>query len=242
MTATFFDEMHAADGSVRAHYRQFDRWLSTTSPARVAQKRAEADLLIPFDIIPRIIPHEEWVMLERGLKQRVHALNLFLHDVYHDQNIVAAGIVPQEKITGNTQFRERMRGVNVPGGIYAHIAGVDIVRAGAGEYYVLEDNLRVPSGVSYMIENRKMMMRVFPELFAHERVAPVDHYPDLLLDNLRAVGPGGQANPVVVVLTPGAHNSAYFEHSFLAQRMGVELVEGRDLVVHDNMVYMRTCL
>ena len=260
MTATFFDEMHAADGSVRAHYRQFDRWLSTTSPARVAQKRAEADLLfrragitfavygeaagterlIPFDIIPRIIPHEEWVMLERGLKQRVHALNLFLHDVYHDQNIVAAGIVPQEKITGNTQFRERMRGVNVPGGIYAHIAGVDIVRAGAGEYYVLEDNLRVPSGVSYMIENRKMMMRVFPELFAHERVAPVDHYPDLLLDNLRAVGPGGQANPVVVVLTPGAHNSAYFEHSFLAQRMGVELVEGRDLFVKDCVVYMHT--
>ena len=228
MPASFYDEMHAADAGVRAHYRHFDHWLSTTAPDRVAQKRSEADLLfrragitfavygeaagterlIPFDIIPRIIPQHEWRMLERGLKQRVHALNLFLHDVYHEQKIVRAGIVPAEKVLGNAQFRESMRGVDVPGGIYAHIAGVDIVRAGEGEYYVLEDNLRVPSGVSYMLENRKMMMRLFPELFAREMVAPVDHYPDMLLENLRAVGPAGLPNPTVVLLTPGVYNSA----------------------------------
>jgi uncharacterized circularly permuted ATP-grasp superfamily protein len=260
MPATFHDEMHDDQGQVRAHYRQFDRWLSTTSPERVTQKRSEADMLfrragitfavygeaagterlIPFDIVPRIIPQVEWQMLERGLKQRVQALNLFLHDVYHDQNIVHAGIVPREKVIGNAQFREAMRGVDVPGGIYAHIAGVDIVRAGAGEFYVLEDNLRVPSGVSYMLENRKMMMRLFPELFAGERVAPVDHYPDLLLENLRGVAPEGKPNPTVVLLTPGVYNSAYFEHSFLAQQMGIELVEGRDLFVKRQVVYMHT--
>lgn len=260
MPATFYNEMHAADAGVRAHYRQFDHWLSTTAPDRVAQKRSEADLLfrragitfavygeaagterlIPFDIIPRIIPQHEWRMLERGLKQRVHALNLFLHDVYHEQKIVKAGIVPAEKVLGNAQFRESMRGVDVPGGIYAHIAGVDIVRAGQGEYYVLEDNLRVPSGVSYMLENRKMMMRLFPELFAREMVAPVDHYPDMLLENLRAVGPAGLPNPTVVLLTPGVYNSAYFEHSFLAQQMGIELVQGRDLFVKNRVVFMHT--
>ena len=179
-------------------------------------------------------------MLERGLKQRVRALNLFLHDVYHDQKILKAGAIPAERVLGNTQYRREMAGMDVPGGIYAHIAGVDIVRAGAGEYYVLEDNLRVPSGVSYMLENRKMMMRLFPELFATRSIRPVQHYPDMLLENLRGVGPKGEEKPTVAVLTPGAYNSAYFEHAFLAQQMGVELVEGQDLFVQNDTVYMRT--
>jgi uncharacterized circularly permuted ATP-grasp superfamily protein len=174
----------------------------------------------------------------------VTALNRFIHDVYHGQEILKAGIVPAEQITRNAQFRPEMMGVDVPGGVYSHIAGIDIVRAGnadgTGEYYVLEDNLRVPSGVSYMLENRKMSMRLFPELFSMHRVAPVAHYPDLLLETLRAVAPGGVNEPNVVVLTPGMYNSAYFEHAFLAQQMGVELVEGQDLFVRDHFVYMRT--
>ncbi|MFI4929063.1 MAG: circularly permuted type 2 ATP-grasp protein, partial [Burkholderiales bacterium] len=176
--------------------------------------------------------------------QRVNALNRFVHDVYHGQEIVKAGIVPQEQVLKNAQFRPEMVGVDVPGGVYSHIAGIDIVRAadpdGSGTYYVLEDNLRVPSGVSYMLENRKMTMRLFPELFSLHRVAPVAHYPDLLLESLRAVAPAGVNEPSVVVLTPGMYNSAYFEHAFLAQQMGVELVEGKDLFVKDGFVYMRT--
>jgi uncharacterized circularly permuted ATP-grasp superfamily protein len=227
----------------------------------IARKRAEADLLfrrvgitfavngdlsgterlIPFDLIPRIIPRSEWQTLEAGLRQRVQALNLFIHDVYHDRNIVRAGIVPAEQVYTNAQYRPEMQGVKVPLGVYAHIAGVDVVRAGEdGAFYVLEDNLRVPSGVSYMLENRKMMMRLFPELFVQNRIAPVAHYPDLLLDTLRSVAPEGVDDPVVVVLTPGMYNSAYFEHTFLAQQMGVELVEGKDLFVDDNYVFMRT--
>jgi uncharacterized circularly permuted ATP-grasp superfamily protein len=178
--------------------------------------------------------------MQAGLRQRVKALNLFLNDIYHDQEILKAGKIPAEQILNNAQYRPVMKGVDVPGGVYAHIAGVDIVRAGAGEFYVLEDNLRVPSGVSYMLEDRKMMMRLFPELFAKHKVAPVQHYPDLLLEKLRAVAPNGVSDPTVVVLTPGAYNSAYFEHTFLAQQMGVELVEGRDLYVKNETVYMRT--
>jgi uncharacterized circularly permuted ATP-grasp superfamily protein len=256
----FHNEMIDANGGVRAHYRAYDEWLKATPPERIARKRAEADLafhrvgitfavygeeagkerLIPFDIIPRIIPSAEWKAMQSGLRQRVKALNMFLHDVYHDQEILKAGKIPAEQVLNNTQYRPVMQGVDVPGGVYAHIAGVDIVRAGAGEFYVLEDNLRVPSGVSYMLEDRKMMMRLFPELFARHKVAPVQHYPDLLLEKLRAVAPKGVSNPTVVVLTPGAYNSAYFEHTFLAQQMGVELVEGRDLFVKDEAVYMRT--
>jgi uncharacterized circularly permuted ATP-grasp superfamily protein len=201
---------------------------------------AGTERLIPFDAIPRIIPAAEWALLQRGLVQRVKALNMFIHDIYHDQAIIRAGVVPGEQIYRNAQYRPEMQGISVASDIYAHIAGVDIVRAGEGEFYVLEDNLRVPSGVSYMLENRKMMMRLFPELFARHRVAPVDHYPDLLLDNLRSVAPVGASEPTVVVMTPGMHNSAYFEHAFLAQQMGVELVEGKDLFVSDNAVYMRT--
>jgi uncharacterized circularly permuted ATP-grasp superfamily protein len=174
----------------------------------------------------------------------VTALNRFLHDVYHDQEILKAGVVPTEQVLNNTQFRPEMMGVDLPGQIYSHISGIDIVRAahsdGSGTYYVLEDNLRVPSGVSYMLENRKMMMRLFPELFAQHRVAPVAHYPDLLLETLRDVAPAAVNEPTVVVLTPGMYNSAYFEHAFLAQQMGIELVEGQDLFVKDNFVYMRT--
>ena len=226
----FYNEMIDDNGGIRAHYQGYDRWLRETPLERIARKRAEADLafhrvgitfavygeeagkerLIPFDIIPRIIPGTEWRVLEAGLRQRVTALNMFLHDVYHDQKILKAGIVPAGQVLNNAQFRPVMQGVDVPGGIYAHIAGVDIVRAGAGEFYVLEDNLRVPSGVSYMLEDRKMMMRLFPELFAKHKVAPVQHYPDMLLEKLRAVSPKGVNNPTVVVLTPGAYNSAYF--------------------------------
>ncbi|MGB9193762.1 MAG: circularly permuted type 2 ATP-grasp protein, partial [Azonexus sp.] len=232
----FYNEMIDANGGVRAHYRAYDEWLKATPPERIARKRAEADLafhrvgitfavygeeegkerLIPFDIIPRVIPAAEWKAMQSGLRQRVKALNMFLHDVYHDQEILKAGKIPAEQVLNNTQYRPVMQGVDLPGQIYAHITGVDIVRAGAGEFYVLEDNLRVPSGVSYMLEDRKMMMRLFPELFARHKVAPVQHYPDLLLEKLRAVSPKGIGNPTVVVLTPGAYNSAYFEHTFLA--------------------------
>jgi uncharacterized circularly permuted ATP-grasp superfamily protein len=190
--------------------------------------------------VPRVFAAAEWDVLQRGLQQRVAALNLFLRDVYHEQRILDAGVIPRELILHNEQYRPQMRGVHLPGDTYAHIAGIDIVRAGAGEFYVLEDNLRVPSGVSYMLENRKMMMRLFPELFARQAIAPVEHYPETLLRNLRSVAPAGVDNPTVALLTPGSYNSAYYEHAFLAQQMGIELVEGPDLLVRDGMVYMRT--
>lgn len=257
----FFDEMYIDGASqVRDHYREFEHWLAGQPADTVARKRMEADLLfrrvgitfavygnnagterlIPFDIIPRIIPAKEWTQLRKGLTQRVQALNMFIHDIYHDQHIVKSGVIPAEQIFHNAQYRPEMQGISVTSDIYAHIAGVDIVRAGAGEFYVLEDNLRVPSGVSYMLEDRKMMMRLFPDLFSRHKIAPVAHYPDLLLDMLRSVAPIGVDDPVVVVMTPGMYNSAYFEHAFLAQQMGVELVEGQDLFVNDNSVFMRT--
>jgi uncharacterized circularly permuted ATP-grasp superfamily protein len=263
-----FDEMHAAAGDVREHYKVYDKWLARQPADVMKARREEAEMifrrvgitfavygakdedgagterLIPFDLIPRVIPAGEWSQMEKGLVQRVTALNRFIHDVYHDQEIIKAGVIPADQITANAQFRPEMVGVTVPNQIYSHISGIDIVRApnakGEGEYYVLEDNLRVPSGVSYMLENRKMMMRLFPELFSQNRVAPVAHYPDLLLETLRASAPPATAEPTVVVLTPGMYNSAYFEHAFLAQQMGVELVEGQDLFVKDNFVWMRT--
>ena len=253
---------------VRDHYRTYAEWLARQPQEMMRSRREEAEMifrrvgitfavygakdedgagterLIPFDLIPRIIPASEWRELERGLRQRVAALNRFIHDVYHDQEILKAGVVPAEPVLRNAQFRPEMKGVRVPADVYAHVAGIDIVRAaepdGSGRYFVLEDNLRVPSGVSYMLENRKMMMRLFPELFGRHRVAPVAHYPDLLLETLRAVAPPGTDDPTVVVLTPGMYNSAYFEHAFLAQQMGVELVEGQDLFVRDGYLYMRT--
>ena len=259
-----YDEMYSATDEVRPHYRDYADWLAQTPRERIDRKRSEADIafhrvgitfnvygaeggkerLIPFDLLPRIIPGDEWRALEAGLRQRVQALNAFLADIYHEQAILRAGRIPAEQVLANAQFRPEMKGVAVPGGLYAMIAGIDLVRAagadGRGEYYVLEDNLRVPSGVSYLLENRKMMMRLFPDLFSRYHVQPVEHYPDLLLETLRAVAPGGVLDPTAVLLTPGAFNSAYFEHSFLAQQMGVELVEGQDLFVRDDTVYMRT--
>jgi len=255
-----YDEMRSTEGEVRAHFGPIAEWLARTPARRVAEKRREADLLfhrvgitfavygdaegaerlIPFDTIPRILPRAEWDALGKGLRQRVAALNAFLHDIYHEEAILKAGIVPAEQVRRNASFQEAMRGVDLPNRVYSHVAGIDLVRHSDGKYYVLEDNLRTPSGVSYMIENRKMMMRLFPELFERQTVLPVEHYPALLLETLRASAPPRARDPVVVVLTPGPHNSAYFEHAFLAQWMGVELVEGADLLVKDNIVCMRT--
>src|SRR5215210_5900147 len=255
-----YDEMRGEDGAVRPHFRSLAAWLADTPAERVAEKRREADLLfhrvgitfavygdeegterlIPFDTIPRIIPHNEWVELERGLKQRVTALNRFLHDIYHGQEILRAGVIPAEHVLTHDAYQVAMVGVNVPNDVYCHISGIDIVRNDDGEYYVLEDNLRTPSGVSYMLENRRMMMRLFPELFEQYNVRPVEHYPQLLLETLRACAPQGVREPTVVVLTPGQYNSAYFEHAFLAQQMGVELVESVDLFVKDAQIYMHT--
>ncbi|MDO9091002.1 MAG: circularly permuted type 2 ATP-grasp protein [Burkholderiaceae bacterium] len=261
-------EFFSQGREIREHYKTYDAWLARQPGDMMRKRREEAEMifrrvgitfavygakdedgagterLIPFDLIPRIIPAHEWAAMEKGLVQRVTALNRFIHDVYHDQDIIKAGIIPADQILNNAQFRPEMMGVDVPNQVYSHIAGVDIVRApdaqGQAEYYVLEDNLRVPSGVSYMLEDRKMMMRLFPDLFNQHRVAPIAHYPDLLLETLRASAPPATAEPTVVVLTPGMYNSAYFEHAFLAQQMGIELVEGQDLFVKDNFVWMRT--
>ncbi len=260
MRASPYDEMLDAAGAPRAHCQRYWNWLEEQPPELLAQKRTEADALfhrvgitfavhgentgterlIPFDIVPRIVPDDEWARLEAGLKQRVRALNAFIADIYHDQRILQAGVIPAEQVLCNAQYRPEMQGVEVPGGMYAHIGGIDVVRDHDGSFCVLEDNLRVPSGVSYMLENRKMMMRLFPELFARHSVIPVEHYPDVLLENLKSVAPVGAADPTVVLMTPGAFNSAYFEHAFLAQQMGIELVEGQDLFVREDILYMRT--
>ncbi len=252
--------MRAANGKVRPHFGPIAEWLAKTPAKRVAEKRREADLLfhrvgitfavygdeagaerlIPFDTIPRVIPKTEWDELAKGLAQRANALNRFLEDIYHGQAIIKAGVIPPEQVLKNPGYQKEMRGIDLPNGIYSSIAGIDLVRHSDGKYYVLEDNLRTPSGVSYMIENRKMMMRLFPELFERQTVLPVEHYPAMLLETLRAGAPPRVRDPMVAVLTPGQHNSAYFEHAFLAQQMGVELVEGPDLFVKDNTVYMRT--
>lgn len=255
-----YDEMYDAQGQVRPQYRAYAAWLQNQPSDAMAARQIEADLsfrrvgitfsvagdaagterLIPFDLIPRIIPADEWRRLESGLTQRVRALNMFIHDIYHGHDIVRAGIIPAEHVFLNSQYRPEMQDIDVAENIYSHIAGIDLVRAGQGEFYVLEDNLRVPSGVSYMLEDRKMSMRLMPDVFSKIKVAPVAHYPDLLLDNLREVAPRSIDDPTVVVMTPGMYNSAYFEHAFLAQQMGVELVEGQDLFVENNTVYMRT--
>jgi uncharacterized circularly permuted ATP-grasp superfamily protein len=256
---TFFDEMHLTGAEVRSLYASYASWLKTIPAEHLESKRKEAELLfrrvgitfnvygedagterlIPFDVIPRLISAKEWDILSKGAIQRVRALNMFLDDIYHGREIIKAGIV-SEQILKHSQYRPEMLNVKVPRGIYAHVAGIDIVRTGEDEFYVLEDNLRTPSGVSYMLEDRKMMMRLFPELFRRYSIAPVEHYPQVLKNNLRAVAQPGVKEPTVVLLTPGAYNSAYFEHAFLAQQMGVELVEGQDLFVRNNAVYMRT--
>jgi uncharacterized circularly permuted ATP-grasp superfamily protein len=255
-----FDEMHSPEGQVRQHYAAVAAQLLSLPTESLSQKQREAEVLfrrlgitfavygeeaggerlIPFDIVPRVFGAQEWQRLERGLKQRVQALNAFLHDIYHGQEILKAGIIPAQQVLGNSLYRPEMQGLDLPNQVYAQIAGIDLVRVAENDFYVLEDNLRTPSGVSYMLENRKTMMRLFPELFAGHAVAPVEHYPQLLLDTLRESAPDYIADPVIVVMTPGAYNSAYFEHAFLASQMGVELVEGKDLFVHEHKVYMRT--
>jgi len=259
-TRAFYNEMYEADGGVRPQYEPYSQWLGEKSVEYLSQKQREADALytklgitfavygdesgveraIPFDIIPRIMQPGAWKKINEGTRQRLRALNAFLKDIYHGQDVLRAGIIPAEQVLGNKLYRPEMLGFDVPGNVYVHVAGVDVVQTGPEDFYVLEDNLRTPSGVSYMLENRRMMMRLFPELFSRMSVAPIDHYTNVLLENLRSVAPANVASPTVVVMTPGPYNSAYFEHAFLALQMGVELVEGQDLVVSENRVYMRT--
>ena len=256
-----FDEMHAPDGSVRPAYAALAAWLKTTPQDVLDYRRSEAEFifrrigitfavygeaeaqerLIPFDIIPRIVTNDEWKRLGRGLEQRVNAINAFLRDVYTKREILRAGVVPEELVYRNEAFRPEMNHQKVPHDIYVAIAGIDLVRTNPDEFYVLEDNTRVPSGVSYMLENREIMMRLFPELFEAHAVEPVENYVDDLLATLISIAPASAPRePNVVIMTPGIYNSAYYEHSFLADKLGVELVEGRDLFVKGNVVYMRT--
>ncbi|HEY4143297.1 MAG TPA: circularly permuted type 2 ATP-grasp protein [Pseudolabrys sp.] len=259
--SAIFDEMRGVDGGVRPPYDELARWLKEVPPDVLDYRRREAELvfrrigitfavygeadsterLIPFDVIPRIISGSEWRTLQEGLTQRVKALNLFIKDIYGAREILREGIVPDDLVFRNPAFRPEMNGQSVPHDIYVHIAGVDVVRVDADTFYVLEDNARTPSGVSYMLENREIMMRLFPELFARHRIAPVENYPDELLATLKSVAPKtASSDPNVALLTPGVFNSAYYEHSFLADKLGVELVEGRDLLVKNETVYMRT--
>jgi uncharacterized circularly permuted ATP-grasp superfamily protein len=256
-----FDEMKGHNGGVRPAYDELSRWLAEVPPDVLDYRRREAELifrrigitfavygeadaqerLIPFDVIPRIISGAEWRIIEKGLTQRVNALNAFIKDIYGTREILQAGVVPEDLIFRNPAFRPEMSGQTVPHDIHVHVAGIDIVRVDAETFYVLEDNARTPSGVSYMLENREIMMRLFPELFSRHRIAPVENFPDELLATLKSVAPRSTSHePSVVLLTPGVFNSAYYEHSFLADKLGVELVEGRDLFVKDEIVYMRT--
>ncbi len=256
-----FNEMKELDGRPRPAYAELSAWLAQVPPDVLNFRRQEAELLfrrigitfavygeaegqerlIPFDVIPRIISAGEWDFIRRGLEQRVKAINRYLKDIYNGREILKAGIIPEDLVFQNPVFRPEMNGQKVPHDIYVHIAGIDIVRVDADTFYVLEDNARTPSGVSYMLENREIMLRLFPELFSRHRVAPVENYPDELLATLKSVAPDtALADPTVILLTPGIYNSAYYEHSFLADKLGIELVEGRDLFVKDEVVYMRT--
>ncbi|MGA2128066.1 MAG: circularly permuted type 2 ATP-grasp protein [Xanthobacteraceae bacterium] len=256
-----FDEMRGLDGEIRPAYAELSAWLKEIPPDVLEQRRSEAELLfrrigitfavygeaeaqerlIPFDVIPRILSAAEWDLIRRGLEQRVKAINLYIKDVYSRREILRAGLVPEDLVFQNPVFRPEMNGQRVPHDIYVFIAGIDIVRVDADTFYVLEDNARTPSGVSYMLENREIMLRLFPELFARHRVAPVENYADELLATLKSVAPtSADADPTAVLLTPGVYNSAYYEHSFLADKLGIELVEGRDLLVRGEVVYMRT--
>src|SRR6202051_3235875 len=256
-----FDEMQDSGGAVRPAYAELKDWLGQIPPDVLDYRRREAELLfrrigitfavygdpeaqerlIPFDVIPRIISAKEWDIVRRGLEQRIKAINAYIKDVYGRREILKAGIVPEDLVFQNPVCRPEMNGQKVPHDLYVHIAGIDIVRVDADTFYVLEDNARTPSGVSYMLENREIMMRLFPGLFSRHRIAPVENYPDELLATLKSIEPAHDgAEPTVVLLTPGVYNSAYYEHSFLADKLGVELVEGRDLFVRDELVYMRT--
>src|SRR5829696_833061 len=264
MARVAFDEMNGTPNghaAIRSAYAQLKRWLDETPPDVFDARRSQAELffrklgitfavygdnesterLIPFDIIPRVLTMSEWAGLERGLKQRVRALNAFLADVYGPQESIKAGIVPADLVYQNPHYRPEMIDFEVPHGVYVHVAGIDLVRVDEESFFVLEDNARPPSGVSYMLENREVMMRLFPELFSRHRVAPVENYPDALLATLRSVAPrSASRDPTAVLLTPGRFNSAFYEHSFLADKLGIELVEATDLFVKDDVVYMRT--
>ena len=255
----FWDEMFEAPGQVRPHYADLARRLTTLSSADVQKRQRAADLsfqaqgitfsvnqdpsgpekTMPFDLVPRIVMAEEWARIERGLEQRVRALNLFLHDIYHEQQILRTDLIPAELVLGARGYRREFRNVDMPLGVYTHVVGSDLVRDGQGTWFVLEDNLRVPSGVSYVVENRRVLKRVWPQIFTDYRVRPVEGYPQDLLEVLRAVAPASD-DPTVVLLTPGVHNSAFFEHAFLAKSMGIDLVQGSDLFVDDGAVHMRT--
>jgi uncharacterized circularly permuted ATP-grasp superfamily protein len=260
---TAYDEMFAAPGVPREHYRALHQTLLKLPPEELRRSQQAADLaflhegitftvygskegterIFPNDLLPRIIAAREWAKIEKGLTQRLTALNLFLRDIYHEGRIFADKVVPRDLIYSCKHFRREMRGLNVPRDIYVSICGTDLVRLPDGTFAVLEDNLRVPSGVSYMVANRKVLKRVFPTMFRDYGVWPIDNYPRELLSTLRSLVPDNcpyRQDPTTVLLTPGVSNSAYFEHTFLAQQMGIELVEGRDLLVHDNIVYMRT--
>jgi uncharacterized circularly permuted ATP-grasp superfamily protein len=256
----FFDEMMAQNGTLLPHYQKFHSLLGRLSREEFDGKRHSVDLaflrqgitfnvygdsrgterIFPFDLVPRIIPAREWDFIERGLTQRITALNLFLHDIYHEQRIIRDGVIPAHYIFSGKHFRREFVNFAVPKDIYIHVCGTDLIRGADGQYMVLEDNARCPSGVSYVLENRRAMKRTFPQMFESIGVRPVDHYPQELLKMLRHIAPTNVANPTIVLLTPGAHNSAYFEHTYLARQMGIEIVEGRDLVVRDSHVYMRT--
>jgi uncharacterized circularly permuted ATP-grasp superfamily protein len=256
----FFDEMLSATGEVRPHYHRFRQLFDGMSEGEFEHKRHSVDLaflrqgvtfnvygdsagmekIFPFDLLPRIIPAKEWEHLERGLVQRITALNLFLHDIYHEQKIVKDGVVPPFYVLSGKHFRREFVNFAVPKDIYVHVCGTDLIRDADGTYLVLEDNARCPSGVSYVLENRRAMKRSFPGMFEQIGVRPVDHYPQELLKMLQHIAPAGVADPTVALLTPGAYNSAYFEHTYLARQMGIEIVEGRDLVVRDARVFMRT--
>lgn len=255
-----YDEMFTAAGKPRVQYEALYRRLLDLAPSELKQRQQTADVaflnqgitftvyghgegtekIFPYDLLPRIITADEWTTLERGLTQRITALNLFLKDIYHDEKILKDGVVPRELIYSCKHYRREMRGLRVRRDIYVSVVGTDLVRVNDGQFAVLEDNLRVPSGVSYMLANRQVMKKVFPGLFGSYNVRPIDHYGQALLATLRALAPPSRPDPTIVLLTPGVFNSAYYEHTFLARQMGIELVEGRDLLVHDNVVYMRT--
>ena len=255
-----FDEMFTAEGDIRPHYAALLKMLSGLPREELQRRKQSADVsflmqgitftvygreegterIFPYDLVPRLVTGEEWDHIERGLTQRITALNLFLHDVYHEGKILAQGVIPREIVYSCQHFRRQMRGLQVPRNVYVAVAGTDLLRLKTGEYVVLEDNLRVPSGVSYMLTNRRVMKRTLPHLFHSYGVRPIEHYTQALLSTLRSIAPEGRPEPTIVLLTPGVYNSAYFEHTYLARQMGIELVEGRDLVIHDNVVYMRT--
>ncbi|NWF83907.1 MAG: circularly permuted type 2 ATP-grasp protein, partial [Bryobacteraceae bacterium] len=255
-----WDEMFAPDLSVRPHYQALLSRIQSMSAEELRRRKQAADLsflhqgitftvygrtegterIFPHDLLPRIITAAEWSAIERGLAQRITALNEFLSDIYHHQKILKDGVVPRQLLYSCPHFRREMRGVDVPRNAYVTIVGTDLVRLPSGEFTVLEDNLRVPSGVSYMLTSRQVMKRAFPALIAEYGVRPIDHYARTLFETLQSLAPRETADPTVVLLTPGVFNSAYFEHAYLARQMGIELVEGRDLLVHDNKVYMRT--